>query len=479
MPSRAPFFIASAFVLGSTLLFLGFSASQPAPGSALPAPGIPSPASGSPWLHPYRDPANRLIQAALADSFAWNRLAELTDTYGNRLSGSDNLTRAIQWAVETMKADGLDHVRTEKVMVPKWVRGRESAEIVDPPLHPLAMLGLGGSVGTPHDGIEADVIAVRNFEDLARRAADVQGRIVLFNVPYTNYGETVVYRSNGARTAAQHGAVASLVRAVGPVGLRTPHTGGMQYSGDVPRIPAAAISAEDAERIQRLIDRGRRVRVRLRMEAHFEPDAESANVIGEIRGREHPDEIVLVGGHFDSWDVGAGASDDGVGCIVTWEAARLMKKLKLHPRRTVRVVLFTNEENGLRGGNAYRDAHAAEAANHVFALESDSGVFEPARLGFSGSDAARRIVNEIGTLLQPLAMDAIGPGGGGADIGPISTLGRVPMMAYGGDSVRYFTIHHTPADTVDRIRPEEVSRAAAAIAVMTYVIADMPERLPK
>jgi carboxypeptidase Q len=322
-------------------------------------------------------------------------------------------------------------------------------------------------------------MAVRNFEELARRAADAKGKIVLFNVPYTNYGETVAYRSTGARTAAQHGAVASLVRAVGPAGLRTPHTGGMQYSDDVAKIPAAAISAEDADRIQRLLDRGRRVRVRLRMEAHFEPDAESANVIGEIRGREYPDEVVLVGGHFDSWDVGAGASDDGVGCIVTWEAARLMKKLNLRPRRTVRVVLFTNEENGLRGGNAYRDAHANEAASHVFALESDSGVFEPARLGFSGSDAARRIVSEIGTLLQPLDMQSIGPGGGGADIGPISTLGRVPMMAYGGDSTKYFTIHHTPADTVDRIRPEEVSRAAAAIAVMTYVIADMPERLPK
>jgi carboxypeptidase Q len=274
--------------------------------------------------------------------------------------------------------------------------------------------------------------------------------------------------------------VASLVRSVGPPGLRTPHTGGMNYGDEtVTRIPAAAIPTEDASRIQRLVNRGLRVRLRLEMEAHFEPDVETANVVGEIRGSELPDEIVLAGGHFDSWDAATGASDDGVGCVVTWEAARLMKKLGIRPKRTVRVVLFTNEENGTRGGTGYRDAHAKEAANHILALESDSGVFAPARLGFSGSDTARRIVAEIGTLLAPLGMQEIGSGGGGADIGPIGQLGKVPMMSYSGDSMKYFTIHHTPADTVDRIEPNEVSRAAAAIATMVYVVADMPQRLPK
>jgi carboxypeptidase Q len=253
----------------------------------------------------------------------------------------------------------------------------------------------------------------------------------------------------------------------------------MQYGADAAKIPAAAIAAEDANRIQRLVDRGRRVRVRLRMQAGFEPDVESANVLGEIRGRERPDEIVLVGGHFDSWDVGTGASDDGVGCIVTWEALRLMKKLGIHPRRTVRLVLFTNEENGLRGAVAYRDNHGAQAEQHVLALESDSGVFAPSRLGFTGSDAARRIIHDIGGLLSPLGLDQIGPGGGGADIGPIAQAGRVPMMSYQGDSTRYFTIHHTPADTIDRITPEEVSKAAAAIAVVSYIVADMPEALPR
>jgi carboxypeptidase Q len=431
------------------------------------------------WLDPFRANAGKLIAAATADQFAWDRLAELTDTYGQRLSGSDNLNRAIAWAVDTMKKDGLDNVHTERVMIPKWVRGNESLEIIDPPHHVLPILGLGGSIATPSAGIEAEVMVVSSGDELTRRSAEATGKIVLFNVPYTNYGETVQYRSGGASMAARHGAVAMLVRAVGPMGHRTPHTGNMSYAGDTGQIPAASISAEDAQRIQRLVNRKVRVRLRLKMDAKFEPDVESFNVVGEIRGSERPQEIVLAGCHFDSWDPGTGASDDAVGCIVTWEAARLMKKLNIKPRRTVRVVLFTNEENGLRGGNAYRDAHAKEAANHVFALESDSGVFAPARLGFTGSEAARKLIGEIATLLAPIGMQDVVPGGGGADIGPIATLGKVPTMAYAGDATKYFTIHHTNADTVDRIDPQEVSKAAASIAAMIYVIADMPQPLPK
>ena len=436
----------------------------------------PAPAA---WIDPHRANAERLIQQAQADRFAWNRLAKLTDTYGNRLSGSENLTRAIAWAVDEMKQDGLENVRTEKVMVPRWVRGNESLEIVDPARHVIPMLGLGGSIATPAAGIEADVLVVKDFDELNRRADEAKGKIVLYNAPYTSYGQTNQYRTGGASAAARHGALASLVRAIGPVGLRTPHTGNMTYAPDAPRIPAAAISAEDAERLQRLVDAGRRVRLRLRMEARFEADVESANAIGEIRGSEFPDEVVLVGGHFDSWDVGTGASDDGVGCVVTWEAARLMKALGIRPRRTVRVVLFTNEENGLRGGNAYRDAYLKQAEQHVLAIESDSGVFAPSRLGFTGSQGARQMINDIGALLAPLGLQDIGPGGGGADIGPIAQAGKVPMLAYQGDSTRYFTIHHTPADTIDRIAPEEVSKAAAALAVVTYVVADSAQRLPK
>lgn len=439
----------------------------------------PSAQTNGNWLDPFRGNASKLIAAATADQFAWDRLAELTDTFGQRLSGSDNLNRAITWAVATMKKDGLDNVHTERVMIPKWVRGNESLEITNPPHHVIPLLGLGGSIATPPQGVEADVMVVSSGDDLARRAAEAKGKIVLFNVPYTNYGETVAYRSGGPSLAARHGAVGMLMRSVGPMAHRTPHTGGMSYASDAPRIPAAAIAVEDAQRIQRLVNRGIAVRVRLKMEAKFDADVESFNVVGEVRGADRPNEIVLLGCHFDSWDPGAGASDDAVGCIVTWETVRLMKKLKIRPRRTVRMVLFTNEENGLRGGNAYRDAHAKEAASHVFALESDSGVFAPARLGFSGSEEARRIVGEIASLLAPIGMQAVVPGGGGADIGPIATLGKVPTMAYSGDPTRYFTIHHTPADTVDRIDPQEVSKAAASIAAMAYVIADMPQSLPK
>jgi len=440
----------------------------------------PAPAPGNaPWLQTLKPDADRLIKAATGDDFAWQRLAEMTDTHGARFSGSENLQRAIAWSVAAMKADGLENVRAERVMVQRWVRGHESAEIIDPPRHTVDVLGLGGTVATPPGGVEADVLPVTSFDDLRTKQADARGKIVLFDVPYTNYSETVTYRTGGARTAAQYGAVAVLVRSVGPLGLRTVHTGSVTYAPGQTSIPAAAVSGEDASRIVRLTNRGRRVRMRLVTSGRYEPDAESANVVGEIVGRERPDEIVLVGGHLDSWDVGTGASDDGAGCIVTWEAARLMKRLGIRPRRTVRVVLFTNEENGLRGANAYAERYASAAANHVFALESDSGVFAPATFGFSGSAAARGVIHQIGGLLAPLSMAEITAGGGGADIGPIAQAGNVPTMAYLGDAARYFVIHHTAADTVERIAPEELSKAAAAIAVVTYAVAEMPERLPR
>ena len=231
--------------------------------------------------------------------------------------------------------------------------------------------------------------------------------------------------------------------------------------------------------MQRLADHGAKIVVRLKMEAHFEADAESANVVGEIRGREKPDEIVVVSGHLDSWDVGAGATDDGGGCVVTWEALRIMKKLNLRPRRTVRVVLFTNEENGGRGGQAYRDQHRAELARHVMMMESDGGVFRPLGFGFSGTDAARDTIKTIATLLTGIAADQISPGGGGADIGPSVQEGRIPSMSLDVEGSKYFLIHHTPADTIDKIDPEEIAKCAAAIAVMTYVVADLPQRLDR
>jgi carboxypeptidase Q len=432
--------------------------------------------SSTAWLDSYRQPAAHLIAASMGDSFAWRRLAVLTDEVGHRLSGSPHLDRAIQWAMAEMKRDGLENVRAEPVMVPKWVRGHESAEIVEPAPQPIAMLGLGGSVGTRSGGIQAEALVVRSFDELDTKAASARGRIVVFNVPYTTYMETRPVRFGAASRAARYGAIGALVRSVGPAGLRLPHTGSLQYADAVAKIPAAAVSSEDADRLQRLADRGERIVVRMQMDAHFEADVESANVVGELRGRELPDEVVVVGGHLDSWDVGAGASDDGGGCVATWEALRLMKKLGLRPRRTVRVVLWTNEENGGRGGSAYRDLHQAELGNHVMMLEADNGLFTPVSLGITGNQKALETVAAIASLLKGIGVDRVLPGGGGSDIDPSVEAGRMPSMSYDGTG-NYFQFHHTQADTVDKIDPADVSRAAAAIAVVTYVIADMPTRL--
>ena len=432
--------------------------------------------AASAWLDPYRDAASRLTGEALSSDFAWQRLAFLGDTFGNRLSGSPNLDAAITWAVAEMKKDGLDNVHAEPVKVPHWVRGHESLEIAGPIPQPLVILGLGGSVGTPAGGIEAELLVVHSFEELDAAADRVKGRIVLFNVPFTTYGETVRFRAAGPSRAGALGAAAVLVRAVGPAGLRTPHTGALSYVDGQPQIPAAALTTEDTARLQRMVDRGTTVRLKLEMEAHFLPDADSFNVIGELRGRERPEEVVAIGGHFDSWDVGTGSTDDGGGCIVTWEALRMMKKLNLRPRRTVRVVLWTNEENGTRGGNAYRDQHRTELASHVAMIESDGGVFSPTGFGFTGSDAARATLRDIATLLAGIHADGIGPTGGGADIGPSVQQASIPALELENNG-NYFLIHHTPADTIDKIDPLEVSRSAAAVAVMTYVIAEMPERL--
>jgi carboxypeptidase Q len=429
------------------------------------------------WLDAYREPASRLIGAALADDAAWQRLAELGDTFGPRLSGSAGLQAAIGWAVDQMTRDGLEQVRAEPVKVPHWVRGTESLVILDPVERPLVMLGLGGSIGTPPEGIVAEPLVVRSFDDLEARSAEARGRIVVYNVPYTTYGQTVQYRTNGAVRAARHGAVASLVRSVGPIGLRTPHTGAMRYDDEQPRIPAAAIPVEDAEQLQRIQDRGERYRLRLKMEAHMLPDADSANVVAELRGRERPEEVMVIACHLDSWDVGTGSSDDGGGCIAVWEALRLMTRLDLRPRRTVRAVLFTNEENGLRGAYAYRDRYRDQLASHVAMLESDSGVFRPLGFGFTGSDGARTTVRHIASLLSGIGAARIGPTGGGADIGPSVQAGNIPALSLDVEGSQYFLVHHTPADTIDRIDPVDLARAVAAVAVMSYVIADHPQRL--
>jgi len=434
-------------------------------------------AAAPPLDETYKDTAEHIIQSALADQDGYAKLSYLCDRIGNRISGSAALNDAIQWAAAQMRRDGLENVATPAVKVPHWVRGREEAEITAPVRRELHVLGLGGSVATPPAGITAPVVPVADFKTLDALGRDkVAGKIVLFNVPYEGYGKTVAYRLMGASRAARLGAVAVLLRSVASLSMQTPHTGLMEYTPNDPQIPAAAITLEDATLIQRLTDAGDPVTVRLYMEAHMLPDADSANVMGEIRGREKPDEIVAMGGHIDSWDVGAGAEDDGSGCIASLEAAAIIKKLGLRPRRTLRVVFWTNEENGVAGGRAYRAMLGDTVHNHVAAIEMDGGAEKPVGFGVSGGAQAVARAKEIGHLLDSIGAGTIRDGGGGADIGPIMGDG-VPGLGLFTVGTHYFDWHHSRTDTVDKIDPQEFRLNIAAMAVMGYVLADMPERL--
>ncbi|HTA70517.1 MAG TPA: M20/M25/M40 family metallo-hydrolase [Bryobacteraceae bacterium] len=427
----------------------------------------------------YRETAGKLIDAALVDNGGMDKLSFLCDRIGNRLSGSPALEKAIAWAAAQMKQDGLVNVVTPVVRVPHWVRGNESASLVEPVNKPLTILGLGGSIATPKKGVTAEVVPVSTFEELDKKGKAVEGKIVLFNVPYEGYGRTVTFRTAGASRAARLGAVAMLVRSITPVSVQSPHTGALEYATGIPKIPAAAVTIEDATLMQRLVDAGNTVIVHLEMEARTLPDADSANVIGEIPGREKPEEVVVIGGHIDSWDVGAGAQDDGSGIITALEAAYLIHKLDLHPRRTLRVVFWTNEENGGMGGEAYRDWVGDQVKNHVAAIEMDGGAEKPAGFGISGrSDMQGMLarVREIGRLLERIDAGSIQPGGGGADIMPLMRDG-VPGLAVRTVGTHYFDWHHTRADTTDKVKLEDLRANIAAMAVMAYVLADMPDGL--
>lgn len=428
----------------------------------------------------YEKEAQQIINAAVDDEESFERLTNFVDTFGHRFSGSEALENSIDWIVSEMKDDPFDDVHTQKVMVPRWVRGEESATLISPRRRDLPMLGLGGSVSTPREGIEAEVLVVSSFKDLQDKSDRADGKIVLYNVPFTSYGETVRYRTRGAVEAARAGAVASLVRSVGPYSMQTPHTGNSGYEDGVQKIPHAAITLEDSELLNRMQKRGEKIIVNLKMEAETLPDVPSRNIVAEIKGSEKPEEIIVIGGHIDSWDVGQGAMDDAGGCFAAWEAIRIMKKLGLKPKRTIRVVMWTNEENGLQGALKYRDIVKANGTidNHILAIESDAGVFEPRGFGFSGSDEAYRLISEIGKLLKPIGSDTISRGGGGADIGPIMREG-VPGMGLNVDSSRYFWYHHTAADTIDKLNAEDYKKCIATMAVMAYVAADMDQSLPR
>jgi hypothetical protein len=435
----------------------------------------------------YREIAGRLIGAALVDTGGWQKLSYLTTRIGNRLSGSPALERAVAWAADEMKADGLENVTTQPVKVPHWVRGRESARVVQPVQRSLNMLGLGGSVATPPEGIKAPVVVVGSFDELDKLGRDkVEGKIVVYDMPWAGYGQTVQYRSGGASRAAKLGAIAALVRSVTGRSLYTPHTGGMNYDPAVAaRIPTAAITVEDAAWLRQMTAMGQEVQVQLMMEAEMHPDADSANVMGEIVGRERPDEVVVLGGHLDSWDVGQGAHDDGAGVLAAWQAVTLMKQLGLKPRRTVRVVAWTNEENGGRGGRAYREGLGPAVGKHVAAIEMDGGAERPVGFGFTitglENDNPRVVaglaaLRQVARLLEAIDASSIGPGGGGADIQPLMREG-VPGLGLRTVGEHYFDWHHTNADTLDKVDPQDFRKCVATLAVMAYVLADMPDAL--
>ncbi|MFE8604121.1 M20/M25/M40 family metallo-hydrolase [Archangium violaceum] len=444
------------------------------------APKTPAPAAVT---GPSPQVAERLIGAALTEGHAYARLAELTDGIGPRLSGSEGEKAAVAWAKRSFEADGVK-VWLEPVKVPRWVRGTESGRVPGTERyreHRLALMALGGSVGTPAEGLTAEVIEVRSLEEVAALGEKVKGKVVLFNHSMSvaaDYGKAAALRTRGASVAAKAGAVGMLVRSLATASLRSPHTGAMRYDEDGPRIPAAAVSVEDAELLHRLLAGGP-VKVELKLGCQTLPDADSFNVVAEVPGREKPREVVLLGAHLDSWDVGTGAHDDGAGVVMVMEAARLIGKLKPAPRRTVRVVLFANEENGLKGGRAYAEAHAGELANHVAALEMDAGGFKPLGVALRAGPGGAELVAPWLKPLEALGAGSIVQGdAGGADISPLIPA-RVPFVGVKVDSSRYFDVHHSEADTLDKVDAKELAQATAAVAWVSYVLAEVPGVLPR
>ncbi|MCP3961392.1 MAG: M20/M25/M40 family metallo-hydrolase [bacterium] len=438
----------------------------------------------------YQRQAGQILGAALVDSEGWEKLTHLATVIGHRLSGSTALEDAIDWAVERMETEGLT-VRKQPVMVPHWVRGEERAAVVAPVRREMNILGLGNSVGTPEGGVTAPVVVVGSFEELEALGREkVEGKIVVYAVGWEGYGKTVQFRSHGPSRAAALGAVAALTRSATGSSLSTPHTGALRYDEEQPKIPAAAVTPEDAAWMRRMAELGHEVTVHLEMGARMLPDAQSYNVIAEIPGSERPEEVVVMGGHYDSWDVGDGAHDDGAACIAAWQALRLIDQLGLKPRRTLRVVLWTNEENGLRGGREYHDALTPdEVADHVAAIEMDGGAEQPIGFGFglAGIDleaeepdpiyeAAIARLEQIARLSAAIHADEIRRGGGGADIGPLMRSG-VPGLGLRTVGEHYFDWHHTHADTLDKVDPQNFRRAIALLGIAGYVLADMPERL--
>jgi carboxypeptidase Q len=447
------------------------------------------PASVSPQL---QSELVALRDAALLDNYTYQQTAHLTDNIGPRPVGSPQAQAAVQYVADELRRLGLQ-VQLEAVQVPHWIRGVETAELVEYPgqatgtTQKIVLTALGGNVPTPASGVTADVVVARSFEELKAMGRDkVAGKVVLFDVPFDKqkaanglageaYGEAVAYRGAGPKAAADLGAAACLVRSVGGADYRIPHTGWSAPAG----IPAGAVTSEDADLIARLAGQGR-VRIHLILTSENGPETTSYNVIADLKGSEHPEQVVIVSGHLDSWDLGTGAIDDAAGVAVAMETANLVQELHLHPLRTIRVVAWMDEENGGKGHDVYAKEHAAEMANHVAAIESDLGADHP--LGFEAkiNPAALPLLKPVQDILQSFGANLIhlterSPG---ADIEPMAKAG-VPTFGVMQDNRTYFNYHHTAADTLDKIVPQELRENAAAMAVLGYALASMPEPLPR
>ena len=429
----------------------------------------------------YGPAAQRIMAAERAQGRAFALLQHLTDHIGPRLSGSAGAAAAVQWSQHELSGLGLK-AWTEPVRVPHWVRGEETGEILAPVAQRLALTALGGSAPTPAGGVSAEVVEVGSLDALkALPDAAVKDRIVFFNhsmAVATEYGTLSALRTRGPAAAAKRGAAAVLVRSLSTLSARLPHTGSTQFEEGQAPLPAAALSAEDAELLHRLLAEGQPVRVRVRLACQDLGLTDSANVVADLVGRERPEEVVLIGAHLDSWDLGTGAIDDGAGVVMVMESLRLLKSLGLTPRRTIRGVLFMNEEHGLHGARAYALAHAAELAQHVVAMESDSGAGTPdgvsARLGSGG----RPRLDQVLALVAALGGTGVTDGGGGADLIPMQGAG-VPELGLRHDSSAYFHWHHSAADTLDKVDPAALAAGVARMAVLAYVLAEQPDALPR
>ncbi|EZA49732.1 Plasma glutamate carboxypeptidase [Ooceraea biroi] len=429
----------------------------------------------------YAPLVQRIINETLEGSFkgtTWQDLATFVDKFGPRFTGTQVLEDSIDYVLNKSVSLGLENVHGETVTVPRWVRGSESATLLQPRQKDLALLGLGYSVGTPKEGITANAVVVNSFAELKKRAKEIPGKIVVYNQKFISYGETVEYRSAGATRAAELGAVATLIRSVTPFSLYTPHTGMMTYGENVTKIPAACITAEDASLLRRMADRGETILINLKMEAARYPDTQSRNVIADITGFSEPEKTVVVSGHIDSWDVGQGAMDDGGGAFISWNALKLLKQLNMRARRTIRTIMWTSEELGMIGARQYIQRHAAENGNLQFVMESDLGTFMPLGLEVTGGELVQCILQRMMRLLTPLGDMQLRQPCQGPDI-QFWVKAGVPGGSLWTRNEKYFYYHHTNADTMLVENPKALDMNTAIFAAVSFVLADISVDLPR